>query len=172
MSDGARASSRKAAAGFRTATTRRQESGCDGFTLIEMLVTLAILAAAVALGTRSVVLGETARQPGRIADRVAAEIDRLRAEALRTGRTGRLVYDAEASRFLSSRPGAAPIPAESLHVSVAVPPSSWGAPGEIRLLPDGSASGGRIVLAAPGAGFGATVTVAPLTGRVRREPQP
>lgn len=150
-----------------------RRAACDGFTLIEMLVTLAILAIAVTLGTRSVVLAEATRQPGRIAGRVAAEIDRLRAEALRTGQTSHLVYDPEAGRFLSSRPGAAPISAEALQVSVDVPPSGRGAPGEIRLLPDGSASGGRILLLAQraGTGAGAVVIVAPLTGRVRWEPQ-
>ncbi|MFF8801540.1 MULTISPECIES: GspH/FimT family pseudopilin [unclassified Methylobacterium] len=149
---------------------RPAATACDGFTLIEMLVTLAILALAATLGSRSIVLAEGTRQPGRIAGSIAAEIDRLRAEAIRTGQTVRLVYDPEAGRFLSSRPGAAPIPAEALQVSVTVPASGRGAPGEIRLLPDGSASGGRIALL--GRRAGAVVTVAPLTGRVRWEPQP
>ncbi len=149
------------------ASPERSAGGADGFTLIEMLVTLAILALAVTFGARSIVVAQSARQPARVAAILAAELDRLRAEALRSGTTGRLAYDPDVGRFLSSRPGAPPIPAEALQVAVEVPPSGRPVPDEIRLLPDGSASGGRILLQAPRGG--ATVTVAPLTGRVRWE---
>ncbi|GAB6841547.1 hypothetical protein JCM2811A_05480 [Methylorubrum rhodinum] len=139
----------------------------DGFSLIELLVVLAILSLAVTAGSHTLLGATQDRRAAQAADALAAEIGRLRAEALRSGTRGRLVYDPEAARFLSSRPGAAAIATAGLRVSLETPPSDRPVPGEIRLLPDGGSTGGRIVLA--GRNSGVVLTLAPLTGRVVRE---
>lgn len=145
----------------------KAEGRADGFTLVELLVVLAILSLAVTAGSQTL-LGATAdRRAAQAGDAVAAEIGRLRAESLRSGSGGRLLYEPETARFLSSRPGAAPILTTGLRVSLETAPSDRPVPGEIRLLPDGSATGGRIVLASRGSSV--VLTVGPLTGRVRRE---
>lgn len=137
--------------------------GAAGFTLVEMLVTLAVLALALTLASRSLGGIAAGQRPARLSGAIAGEIGLLRAEALRTGRSASLVFDAAGGRFLSSRPGAAPIPAP-LHVTVE---AAGREPGEIRLLPDGSSTGGRIVLR--DAAARSVVSVSALTGRVRRD---
>lgn len=142
----------------------------DGFTLVEMLVTMAILALAAGVAFRSIGPGALDRRIVLVAETIAAEIGRLRAEAIRSGRAGRLAYEPQAARFVSSRPGAPPIPVGALAVAVEPGPVGRPVPGELRLLPDGSATGGRILLAA-----GASrriLSVSALTGRVRREDGP
>lgn len=136
----------------------------DGFSLVEMLVVLAILGLAAAASGPALDALVPARRLERAAETLRAEMDLLRGEALRTGRTARLVLDGPGNRFLSSRPGAAPIPVAAA-LRVDVPRSRWGGPGEIRFLADGSASGGRIALRRGSAGR--VLVVSPLTGLVQ-----
>lgn len=136
----------------------------DGFSLVEMLVVLALLGLAAAGAGPALDALVPARRLDRAAETLRTEIDLLRGEALRTGRTGRLVLDGPANRFLSSRPGAVPIPVAAV-LRVDVPRTRWGGPGEIRFLADGSASGGRIDLASGTARR--VLTVSPLTSLVR-----
>ena len=138
----------------------------DGFTLVEMLVTLAVLGLAAAVAFQSLGRGALDRRAAALSETVAAEIDRLRAEAIRSGRGGRLAFEPGAGLFLSSRPGAAPIPARGVRVAVEGGVPERPLPGEIRLLPDGSSTGGRIVFSA--GAEGRILTVSALTGRVRR----
>ncbi len=147
---------------------RGAEAGrAAGFTLVEMLVTLAVLALALTLASRSLGGMPAGQRPARLSGALAAEIGLLRAEALRTGRSASLVFDAAGGRFLSSRPGATPI-AAPVHVTVEAAGREQDAqPGEIRLLPDGSSTGGRIVLR--DAAARSVVSVSALTGRVRRD---
>ncbi|BCM84465.1 hypothetical protein mvi_29260 [Methylobacterium indicum] len=133
---------------------------------------MAILALAAGIAFQSLGPGALDRRVVLVAETVAAEIGRLRAEAIRTGLSGRLAYEPQAARFVSSRPGAPPIPVGALAVAVAVEPGPVGRPepGELRLLPDGSSTGGRILLAAgPSRRI---LSVSALTGRVRREDGP
>ncbi|MCJ2048003.1 GspH/FimT family pseudopilin [Methylobacterium sp. J-078] len=135
----------------------------DGFSLVEMLVVLAILGLAAATSGPALDALVPARRLERAAETLRAEMDLLRGEALRTGRTARLVLDGPNNRFLSSRPGVAPIPVAAV-LRVDVPRSRWGGPGEIRFLADGSASGGRIALTRGRASR--ALVVSPLTGLV------
>lgn len=141
--------------------------GQDGFSLVEMLVTLAILAMAATVAFQSLGPGALDRRAVLVSETVAAEIGRLRAEAIRTGRAGRLAYEPQAARFTSSRPGAAPIQVRGVAVAVEAGPVGRPVAGEVRLLPDGSSTGGRIILAAGGSRR--ILAVSTLTGQVRRE---
>lgn len=146
--------------------------GQAGFTLVEMLVTMAILGLAAGVAFQSLGPGALDRRTLLVSETVAAEIGRLRAEAIRTGRAGRLAFEPQGRLFVSSRPGAPPIPVGGLAVAVAVEPGPVGrpVPGEVRLLPDGSSTGGRILLA--GGGTRRALAISALTGRVRREDGP
>lgn len=125
-----------------------------GFTLLEMLVVLAVLGLALMLLVGRMPGASPAVQARAAADRVAA--------ALR-GARGRAIRD---DRFVTVRLDA---PAHALRVGtdapLALPPvlAVAGTPA-IRFAPDGSASGGRIVLA--GGGRRLAVGVDWLTGRV------
>ena len=136
----------------------------DGFSLVEMLVVLAILGLAAAASGPALDTLVPARRLDRAAETLRAEMDLLRGEALRTGRIGRLVLDGPNNRFLSSRPGAAPIPVAAV-LRIDVPRSRWGGPGEIRFLADGSTSGGRIDLTR--GRTSRVLVVSPFTGLVQ-----
>lgn len=141
-----------------------------GFTLVEMLVTMAIMGLAAGVAFQSLGPGALDRRTLLVSETVAAEIGRLRAEAIRTGQAGRLAFEPRARLFTSSRPGAPPIPVGGLAVAVEPGPVGRPVPGEVRLLPDGSSSGGRILIA--GGGTRRALSVSALTGRVRREDGP
>ncbi|KMO44738.1 hypothetical protein VQ03_01420 [Methylobacterium tarhaniae] len=144
--------------------------GQEGFTLVEMLVTMAILALAAGVAFQSLGPGALDRRALLVSETIAAEIGRLRAEAIRSGRAGRLAFEPQGARFVSSRPDAPPIPVGGLTVAVEPGPVGRPVPGELRLLPDGSSTGGRILLAAGRARR--VLAVCALTGRVRREDGP
>jgi general secretion pathway protein H len=141
----------------------------DGFSLVEMLVVLAILGLAAAASGPALDAVLPARRLERAAEALRAEIDRLRGEALRTGRTLHLTLDGPANRFVSSRAGAAAIPVAAA-LRVDVPHTKRGEAGDIRFLPDGSSSGGRIVLTRGTASR--VLVVSALTGLVRGEGTP
>jgi type II secretion system protein H len=131
------------------ATRRIHRRQAAGFTLIEMLVVLAILALAVGIGLPSLANLVPQQRLNGTAEALSAELGLLRAEALRTGRFTALVFDPAGNVFLSSRSGATPLSVASLRVSVEIDSTSRAAPGEIRFLPSGGSTGGRIRLTGP-----------------------
>lgn len=145
--------------------SNRSAAATAGFTLVEMLVTLAILGLAAGVAVQFAGGFGAGRRAQRLSEVLAGEIGLLRAEALRSGLTARLTFDPESGRFLSSRSGAGPIPTAPLPVRIVT--AEAGAPAEIRFLPDGGSSGGRIILGPPG---GVVLTVGTLTAHVSREP--
>ncbi|WP_267359949.1 prepilin-type N-terminal cleavage/methylation domain-containing protein [Methylobacterium sp. GC_Met_3] len=145
----------------------RNGAGDAGFTLVEMLVTLAIIGLAAGLAVQFAGSFNTGRRAGRLSGVIAAEIGLLHAEALRSAPTTRLTFEPASGRFLSSRAGAAPIPTAPIPVRIETAGAAAGMPPEIRFLPDGGSSGGRIVLGLPGGG--AILSVSLLTARVDRE---
>ena len=143
-----------------------RDGAIDGFSLVEMLVVLAVLALAAGIAIPSIAGIVPSQRLNAAAEAVASELGLLRAEALRTGRTANLFFDAETSRFLSSRPGASPLPMRHLSISVEAAPLSRVEPGEIRFLPTGGSTGGRITLA--GSGGSLLLSVGRVTGAVHR----
>ncbi|WP_232628502.1 GspH/FimT family pseudopilin [Methylobacterium sp. Leaf118] len=145
-------------------TAPRQGAGSAGFSLVEMLVVLAILG--VVAGVAAPAIGHLV--PGRRLDLTAAtlagELTRLRAQARRSGAPTSLTFVPERRHFMSTRPGAAPIGAGPVAVEVLRGEASRAGPGEIRFLADGSSTGGAIRLS--GSGGHRTLTVSSLTGRV------
>lgn len=144
----------------------RSAAATAGFTLVEMVVTLAILGLAAGVAVQFAGGFGAGRQAQRLSEAITGEIGLLQVEALRSGLTTRLAFDAESGWFLSSRAGAAQIATAPLPVRVETPEIGTRATAEIRFLPDGGSSGGRIILGPPG---GIVLTVGPLTTRVSRE---
>ncbi|MCJ2015119.1 Tfp pilus assembly protein FimT/FimU [Methylobacterium sp. J-076] len=149
-----------------------QGAGGDaGFTLVEMLVTLVIVGIAASVAFQFAGAGSAGgRRAARLSTALGAEIGLLRAQAIRSGQPTQLVFEAATGRFFSSRPGAAPIATAPLPILVQVEETPSATPGEIRFLPDGGSSGGRIVIGS--ARDGAVLTVGALIGRARREAAP
>lgn len=119
-----------------------------GFTLIEMLVALAILAAAAVVAmplTRNAATAQALRTTG--AD-IAAVARMTRAAALRSGAERTMVIDIDGRTYSSD--GVAPpraLPSQ-FGIDLTVPPGEQLGRGasRIRFLPDGGSSGGKVVL--------------------------
>ena len=121
-----------------------------GFTLLEMLVVLVILGLATGLLLTRGVRPSPAVEARAAAARVAAALRGARGRAILTDAPVTVALDAAAHRL---RIGGAP--------PLDLPPAlTLSGSGIIRFAPDGSSSGGRIVLG------GETVAVDWLTGRV------
>jgi len=134
-----------------------------GFTLVEMLVVMAIVGLVAAIGAPNLGAMLPSRQLTQISAALSDELVRLRGQARRSGRPASLSYDAGLNRFVSDRVGAT-IAARDLQVQVMPAAASRAAPGEIRFMPDGGSTGGRIRLV--GRGGSRLLVVSSLTGRV------
>ncbi|HEV7439922.1 MAG TPA: GspH/FimT family pseudopilin [Methylobacterium sp.] len=117
-----------------------------GFTLIEMLVVLAILAGVAALS--GPVLSRIGRGQALDAfgETLAAQLSLTRAAAIRSNAIRSVALD-PAARSFASDAGLAPLPIPAdLRVTLEPPPQSRVPAGLIRFLPDGRSSGGQIRL--------------------------
>ncbi len=137
-----------------------------GFSLVEMLVVLAILGLAVGIGAPSIGGLFPSHRLNAAAEAVVGEVALLRIEAQRTGRPMSLVFDEETRRFVSARPGAPALAMPEWRVSVEGGTPGRVEPGEIRFLPDGGSTGARITLS--GSGGTRILVVSRATGAVRR----
>lgn len=136
-----------------------------GFSLVEMLVVLAILALATGIGVASIRGIVPSQRLTAAAGAIASEIALLRTEAQRTGRVTSLVYDGDTNRFVSSRPRAPALGMAGWRILVETGTASRVNPGELRFLPDGGCTGARITLSGPGGTR--ILTVSRATGAVR-----
>lgn len=137
-----------------------------GMSLVEMLVVLVVLALAAAISGPVLRVLLPGQRLDAAADAVSSELALLRAQAVRTGQPASLVYDPEAGCFRSSRRVGRPIILANTTASVEVPAESRAGPGEIRFLPSGATTGGRITLV--GSSGTRTLVVSRVTGAVRR----
>lgn len=135
-----------------------------GFTLLEMLAVIALLAIAVTVTAVSL-RGGGRGQLDAAAQRLAAGLRDTRTRAMATSRTQGFTIDLRDHSFAA--PGRAPrhFPADAeVRVTSAAEDVSEADVARIRFFPDGSSSGGRVVLGARR--HRATVAIDWLTGAV------
>ena len=146
---------------------RRVRAPASGFTLIEIMVVMMLIAAASLLavgafsggGMRGAKLHAAARE-------VAAQLRFTRAVAISSGQVQEFTIDprARAWRAAKGRSGSLPASGEVVFIGAR---ELQPAPGQgvVRFFPDGAASGGRVRFLVNGGGW--DVDVAWLTGEVR-----
>ncbi len=135
-----------------------------GFTLIEVLVVLVILGLTVALIVSRGPVRSTGFDLRATAGDIAQQLRLARSEAIATDRVTRFTLDLADRRYETNGVAGPLLPAE---LALAMTTVTGGAPrplGAITFAPDGSSSGGRVVLVA---GANAVAIVVDwLTGRV------
>lgn len=137
-----------------------------GTSLLEMLLVIALIAAASLLAAAAFTGGLKGMQLRSTAKEVAAQVRYTRTQAIATGRAQRFVIDPQERRWRAPNGRAGEIP-ESLGVVFtgareAQPSRDEGA---IMFFPDGAATGGRISLTLERAAW--EIDVAWLTGEVK-----
>lgn len=137
-----------------------------GFTLLEMLVVLALIAAASVLAMAAFGDGLRGARLQAAAKEVAAQLRFTRARAIASGVPQEFVIDpgARTWRAPNGRHGRLPDAGELVFTGARDLQPTAGE-GAVRFFPDGAATGGRVRLAANGGGW--DVDVAWLTGEVR-----
>lgn len=137
-----------------------------GFTLIEVLVVLALIAAASALAAGVLTGGLAGLRLRSSANTIGAQLRYTRAQALATGEAQRFVIDPRAHRWTAPRGHHGDLP-PTLGVAFIgareTQPSAG--QGAIVFFPDGASTGGRVQLTAKRAAW--NVDVAWLTGEVK-----
>ncbi|MBI5165570.1 MAG: type II secretion system protein [Magnetospirillum sp.] len=135
----------------------------SGFTLLELLVVLAIVALLATLGPQWWQAARTGMAAEDAADSVAAAMGEAQRLAIGRGRPVRVYVD-ELQRSVEVEGGRyAKLPNG---VVLAGPMRGPDGKGVIWFHPDGSSTGGQVVVSAPGNAW--AVSVEMLTGRVRR----
>lgn len=146
---------------------RRGRTGERGFTQLELVVVLAIVALALAVVVPSVARTRAGLDLRSAAHEMASHLRAVRAAAQRSNVERAMHIDAAARRYTAEGAAANAYLPASLHLELQLPDSerSGATAGRVRFFPDGSASGGRIVLR--DARSTATVSVDWLNGDVR-----
>ncbi len=144
-----------------------------GFTLLELIVVLAIAALAMAVVPPLISAALPGVELKAAARRTMANLRLARETAIRTGADASLVVDVEERRLELQGFRAVSLPKRvEMHLEAASGEMLDENRGAIRFFPDGSSTGGRIVLARgdPGEQSGYQVGVTWLTGRVQIAP--
>lgn len=139
-----------------------------GFSLIEVLVVVALFAIATGLLAITVGGGLKGRQLRAGAQEVASQLKYTRAQALVSGQPQLFTLDVETRRWRAADRNEGQLP-KSLSVEMVTARQEMTAPkiASIRFFPDGSATGGGVTLSSGQAQW--RVMVDWLTGRVRVE---
>jgi general secretion pathway protein H len=146
--------------------SRAGNSAEAGFTLLELLVVLAIIAGAATLALPSFQRTAPRLETRAVAQTLAADLRRLRSEAVARGQETRLVVEHDAHRYVAvPGPGARQLPAD-LELTYVSSLSGAVAPvrQQLRFRPDGSSTGGSLDLSRAGKTW--RIDVDWLTGRV------
>jgi general secretion pathway protein H len=133
-----------------------------GFTLLEMLVVLAILAAVVATAMPAIGHGGTELRGQ--AYELAAELRGLRAAATRSGAVTEFALDPGTGSYFLGDAKVALRHGVILTYRVGDPPLVGDTIDHLAFYPDGSSSGGTITLEHDGGRM--TLTIAPMDGRI------
>lgn len=145
----------------------RLAAGEAGFTLLELIVVLAIVAAATLLALPSAERSRRGLTVATTAAELAATLNAARAEAVRSNREQRVTIDLAGRRFHVEGLGTGHTLPREIGVTYTVPAGEQADAGLafFRFRPDGSSSGGEIRLAT--ARQSARLEVDWLTGRTR-----
>ena len=147
--------------------TRGQSAG---FTLIEMLVVLVIIAAATLLAMAAFGGGMRGMQLRSSAKEIAAQLRFARAVAISTGEPQDVVFDPQGRSWRGAKGRSGSLQGEGDVVFTGAGTAQFAdtadeaGKGVVRFFPDGAATGGRVRLLANGAGW--DVDVRWLTGEV------
>lgn len=136
-----------------------------GFTLVELLLVLAIIAIAMLLGAGVIGRGMDGLRLRSSANGIAAQLRFTRAQALATGEPQRFTIDPAAHAWQAPKDRHGTVPARAAIVFTGareVQPTEG--QGAIVFFPDGASTGGRVRLQQGGAAW--QVDVAWLTGQV------
>ncbi len=137
-----------------------------GFTIIELLVVMAIMAMAYTLAGPMVSSGVSGTELKASARQLAAGLRKARSDAISRRREAVLTVDVEAHQFrLSDDPRVYQLP-KSVAVKLFTAQSELvnGTTGAVRFFPDGGSTGGRITLSARDRNY--DVDINWLTGQV------
>jgi general secretion pathway protein H len=137
-----------------------------GFTLVEMLVVLAILALVLAVVPPLLAGGQARAELDAATRELAAALRETRSQAIREGRSESFVVDA--ARHFRAGGGPAHALAHGLGLAFATADGHAVPAGAIRFFADGSSTGGRLILLS--GERRSYVTVDWLTGRVALDP--
>ena len=141
-----------------------------GFTLLEILVVLAIIATATLLAMAAFSGGTRGMQLHSAAKEMAAQLRFARAVAISTGEPQDVVIDPRGRSWRGAKGRSGSLPGEGEVVFTGASGAQFAdaadddGKGVVRFFPDGAATGGRVRLLANGAGW--DVDVRWLTGEV------
>jgi general secretion pathway protein H len=139
-----------------------------GFTLLELLVVMALMALIVGLVVSRLPLGPSRTQVVASAKSLASGLRTARGAAIHENREAVFTLDVAARRFwVDGRDPVAVMPDIGLAFDIAAPEQASETVGRIRFFPDGSSTGGSIRLKLPDKDAPpTTVTVDGITGHV------
>lgn len=123
--------------------------GTSGFTLIEMLVVLAVVATATGIAFFGLQVTRAGNSPEAFAHKIGDSLVALRYRALNTGRSQSALFDMQGKRLIVAvNHSEVILPAEySLVATVGREAGASDAVSSITFLPDGSSSGAEISIA-------------------------
>lgn len=149
-----------------TTVTLQVGKGSRGFSLFELILTLAVLGICLAIVLPNIQRGLQEREVRTSALGLAAAARDLRSRAMSVGVMQELVLDLPDHRYLAARSAEVRLPPDVRFIAVDGGESLDRDLKRFYFFPNGSALGGEIVLADSGGSTPYLVRFEPLTGRV------